>query len=110
MAAVGIFPVDFGNTDPTARMAHATSHNIVDGTPIHVAIEAWEEFFVNRHPVDGFVGEGSRKGLVMGHSVLLHDLSKFIDGGLGDASMRGNFCVWDGVRKVGGVVGAPNRG
>ena len=101
MAAVGGFPVNFGNPDPTARVAHVTSHNIVDGTPINVAVEAWEEFFVDHPPVDRCVGEGAREGLVMVHSVLLHDLSKLVDGGLGDAAMRGNFCVWDGVSKVG---------
>ena len=83
-------------------MAHATSHNIVDGTPIHVAVEAWEEFLVYHPPVDGRVREGAREGLVMDHSIILHDFSKFVDGGLGDAAVRGNFCVWDGVRKVGG--------
>ena len=82
-------------------MAHATSHNIVDGTPIHVAVEAWEELFINHPPVDGCVGEGAREWLVMGHSVLLHDSSKFVDGGLGDAAVRGQFCVWDGVSEVG---------
>ena len=82
-------------------MAHATSHNIVDGTPTHVAIEAWEKFFVYHHLVDGCVREGAREGLVMGHSVLIHDFFKFFDGGLGDAAVRGHFCVWDGVSKVG---------
>ena len=101
LVAVGGFPVDFGNPDLTARGAHAASQNIVDGTPIHVSIEAWEEFFVDHPPVDRYVGEGTGEGLVMGHSVLLHDLSKFVDGGLVDASMRGNFCVWDGVSEVG---------
>ena len=101
MAAVGIFPIDFGNPDPTARVVHATSHNIVDGEPIHVAVEAWEEFFVDHPSVDRCVGKGASEGLVMGHSVLLHDLSKFVDGGLGDAAVRGNFCVWDGVSEVG---------
>ena len=90
LAAVGGFPVDFVNLYPTLRMAQATYHNIVDGTPIHVDVEAWEEFFADHPPVDGYVGEGAGEGLVMGHSILLHDLSKFVDGGLGDASMRGN--------------------
>ena len=101
MAAVGGFPVDFGNTDPTARMAQAASQNIVVGTPIHVAVEAWDEFFVNYPPVDGFLGEGAGEGLVMGHSVLLHDFSNFVYGSLGDAAMRGKFCAWDGVSKFG---------
>ena len=78
-----------------------TPHNIVDGTPIHVDVEAWEEFFVDHPPVDGCVGEGGGEGLVMSHSVLLHDLSKFVDCGLVDAAVRGKFCVWDGVSKVG---------
>ena len=82
-------------------MAQATSPNIVDGTPIHVAVEAWEDFVVDQPPVDGCVGEGAREGLVLGLSVLLHDFSKFFDSGLGDAATRGNFCVWDGVSKVG---------
>ena len=82
-------------------MGHATSHNIVDGTPIHVAIEAWEEFIVDQPPVDGYVGESAREGLVMGHSVLIHDFSKLVDGGLDDAAVRGHFCVRDGVSKVG---------
>ena len=69
----------------------------MDGAPIHVAVEAWEEFFVNHPHVEGCVGEGAREGLVMGHSVLLHDLSKFVDGGFGDASVRVHFYVWDGV-------------
>ena len=38
--------------------------------------------------------------MVMGHSVFLHDFSKFVDGGLGDAAMRGHFYVWDGVSEV----------
>ena len=101
LAAVDGFPVNSGNTDPTAKMAQATSHNIVDGTPIHVAVEAWEEFFVDHPPVDRCVGKGARELLVVGHSVLLHDFSKFVDGGLGDAAMRDNLCVWDGVIKVG---------
>ena len=66
MAAVGGFPVDFGNLDPMARVAHATSHHIVDVTPIHVAVEAWEKFFVDQPPVDRCVGEG----LVIGHFFL----------------------------------------
>ena len=37
----------------------------------------------------------------MGHSVLLHDFSKFVDVGLGDAAVRGHFCVWDGVSEFG---------
>ena len=61
LAAVGRFPVDFGYPDPTARVAHATSHNIVDVTPIHVAVEAWEEFFVNYPPVDRCVEKGARE-------------------------------------------------
>ena len=101
LAAIGGFPVNFRNPDPTARVGHATSHNIVDGTPIHVAIEAWEEFIVDQPPVDGYVGESAREGLVMGHSVLLHDLSKFVDDGLGDTAVRGHFYVWDGVSEVG---------
>ena len=101
LASVGEFLVDFGNPDPMARVAHATSHNIVDGKPIHVSVEAREEFFVDHPIIDGCVGEGAREGLVMGHSVLLHDFSKFIDGGLGDAAVKGHFCVWDGVIEVG---------
>ena len=101
MAAVAGFPVDFVNPDLTVRVAHATSHNILDGTPIHVAIEAWEELFVNHPPVDGCVGEGAREGLVMGLSVLLRDFSKLVDGGLGDAAVRGHFCVWDCVSEIG---------
>ena len=61
LAAVGGFPVDFGNPDPTVRFAHATSHNIVDGTPIYVAVEAWQELFVDHPPVDRCVGKGARK-------------------------------------------------
>ena len=101
LAAVGRFPVDFRNPDLTARVAHVTSHSIVDSMPIHVAIEAWNEFFVDHPPVDGCIGEGAMERLVMGHSVLLHYFSKFVDGGLGDAAVRGQLCVWDGVSKVG---------
>ena len=60
LAAVGRFPVDFRNPDPTGRVAHAISHNIVDCAPIHVAVEAWEEFFVDRPLIDRCVGKGAR--------------------------------------------------
>ena len=66
-----------------------------------MAVESWEEFFVDYPPVDGCFEEGAGEGLVMGHFVLLHVFSKFVDGGLGDAAVRGQFCVWDGVSEVG---------
>ena len=37
--AVRGFPFNFGNPDSTKRVAEATSHNVVDGTPVHVPVD-----------------------------------------------------------------------
>ena len=39
LTAVRRFPVNFGYSDSTARVAEAASHNVVDGTPVNVSVE-----------------------------------------------------------------------
>ena len=78
----------------TSGVTKTASDDVVDGASAHLTVEAGEEIIVDDSPVDGGIGGGTGKGLVMSDPIFVDNLSSFIYCGLGDAAMGSHFYSW----------------